>query len=763
MEGGEGSQATPPETPRCTPTGKGEGGQGLKGRTNQYYARRKERQKAQTQAEQAVREEALASLWVNTARREGRSVSVYACPFIDISVPHVTRLGHPAVLPVYNLSVQRMPNDTPVSLSSDELAVISLGPRFIPVARDSLRASEWSEAIALFEHRIAVHLMFDGVPFPERRVDTTLVTMQYQRSTSGLFELEKGPLKDRVLDLSRKVLRACNEQAGTRTSARTNLSPGQLHALHTLKSRRDIVCRPCDKGLGPCVMTREWYNTAARALLSDRKSYEVLPASTTIADLVCKVYCEFDALLERFDFSAGRRASPTSDEIFGDRSSVGVGEFYILPKLHKYHAEKAPYPARPIVADVNGATTVASRMVSDVLQRVIQQTTPHEWILTDTLQLLNFLPHVVPLEGDILFSLDVVSLYPSIPCDLALGVIKEEVDLWEVNQHNDACARFTAAHRVWSRTHVRPEPTAPTRCRRTSELVCSLLGIILEHSYLAFDDGEVKQLLKQLQGLTMGTACAPPIANLVMYHLVRSKVRSMTASGKLVYMKGFIDDVQGLFRGTLSEFHAFVQELNALHPNIQFTETHSFREVPFLDVVIYVDTHPSGERRLCTRPYTKEYNRFLYIPRFSGHAPHSLTNFIASEAQRLIRNSSKEADAVLAARDFAHHLLARGYDAHTIQTQLNKVSFAQRHLYLARKCKDSGKSACKTIALTLTYRPLVAKLGVQNMLRPLQQGLGKKVKLLVGWRSDKNLQSRLGLQWPRCADPQNNGDATDNQ
>jgi hypothetical protein len=118
---------------------------------------------------------------------------------------------------------------------------------------------------------------------------------------------------------------------------------------------------------------------------------------------------------------------------------------------------------------------------------------------------------------------------------------------------------------------------------------------------------------------------------------------------------------------------------------------------------------------------------------------------------------------VVAARDFAHHLLARGYDAHTIQTQLNKVSFAQRHLYLARKCKDSGKGACKTIALTLTYRPLVAKLGVQNMLRPLQQGLGKKVKLLVGWRSDKNLQSRLGLQWPRCADPQNNGDATDNQ
>lgn len=86
-------------------------------------------------------------------------------------------------------------------------------------------------------------------------------------------------------------------------------------------------------------------------------------------------------------------------------------------------------------------------------------------------------------------------------------MIKEEVDLWEVNQHNDACARFTAAHRVWSRTHVGPEPTAPTRCRRTSELVCSLLGIILEHSYLAFDDGEVKQLLKQMQGLTMGIYC----------------------------------------------------------------------------------------------------------------------------------------------------------------------------------------------------------------------------------------------------------------
>ena len=675
-------------------------------------------------------------------------------------VPRDRRCGHPVVLPVTNLTVQTMPNDTPPVLSNDELRVLSYGPRFIPIRPIALEHGEWQQAISQFEHRLAVFELLQGESLPTRTVEHTLVALPYQRVGAGWLKLAAGPLRNAV-----HALRSTVEREIQRTSVMgsdgdgtfTNLSVGEIRAMRTLMSRKDLVVRECDKGLGPCVMSKEWYNTAVATILGDTTSYEKLPASFTKQQAVDTVHAELDALVADFDFGHRGGRKLTAESVFGLKSSVGIARFYVLPKLHKYHPIHAPYAARPIVADVNSVTAIASSMVNDTLTQVISHTSPHPWVIKDTLEFLNEIATIPIEKGDIIFSWDVVALYPSIPHDVALEAVRKEVEDWESKVYHDRMTEYNTAFAKWcslppSKRNVSP-PSPPNPPRRTAELVTRLLHVVLTNAYFASCDGDEEELYRQRKGIAMGTAAAPPVANITMYHHMKALVCRWVKSGKLRYLKSFLDDGFGVFRGTMDEYRQLYAEANSLSPHIQFTESHSNQEVQFLDVTVYVGANTDGSLALLTRPYTKVWNKFLYIPPFSGHAPHTLASFIASETQRLVRNSSREEDAVLAALAFANHLLERGYDKHTVISQMCKVSFAKRPQYLVRKAANSNKRqrsrGINTIALTLPYRPLVSKLRIPTRLKKVQQQLGPATRVVVGWSTERRLQCYLHVQWPQ--------------
>lgn len=676
-------------------------------------------------------------------------------------------LGHPAVAPISNISVHTIPNDIPIELNADELLILSYGPRFIPIVPVALRRDEWTDAMAQFEHRLAIHQMFAGTPMPTQHVDGTLMVLPYQRSTTGFFKLERGPLKDAVSKLQADVLKSLSQMGSAEEGQFTNLTRAQIRAIGTLKARTQVVVREADKGLGVCVMSREWYNAAARSLLSDGISYEPQPDSLTVKCVVERVHEKFDEVLQDFSFTQPGRPTATTESVFGHKTDVGVASLYLMPKLHKWHAVNAPYATRPIVADVGSVTATASRMVNDVLTAVINHCQPHPWIIKDTLEFLNEIA-TIPIgeeEEIIIFSWDVVSLYPSIPHDLALRAVGEEVEVWEAQMNSERHHAYEHANIAWFNSPHRnttPRPSLPPRAERTRELVTRLLQIVLDNGYFTYSDGEEEKLYRQLRGLIMGTSAAPPVANITMFHHMRDLVRQWKDSGKLRFLKAFLDDGFGVFVGSLLEYQEFYKQANALSPDIQFTETHSNTAVQFLDVTVYVGTNAEGTRALCTKPYCKPLNKALYIPPFSGHAPHSLSSFIASETRRLIRNSSREEDAVVAAVAFAQNLVQRGYDLHTIVTQMNKTSFSLRKTYLVRR-KPSGanpRGKRAVLALTLPYRPLVTKLRIPHRLHKIQRQLGPSIKLVVGWQSERRLQSYLGLHWPQAdgnSDPEEPG------
>ena len=72
----------------------------------------------------------------------------------------------------------------------------------------------------------------------------------------------------------------------------------------------------------------------------------------------------------------------------------------------------------------------------------------------------------------------------------------------------------------------------------------------------------------------------------------------------LKFMKRFLDDLFFIFVGSISDLHAFFEEINKLHPTIKFTMTHTTSQsewdlppscqcpkveaVPFLDTLCRV-------------------------------------------------------------------------------------------------------------------------------------------------------------------------------
>ena len=88
----------------------------------------------------------------------------------------------------------------------------------------------------------------------------------------------------------------------------------------------------------------------------------------------------------------------------------------------------------------------------------------------------------------------------------------------------------------------------------------------------------------------------------------------------ILFWKRFIDDVFGVWRGTLRQFNLFVQKLNMLAKpfGIQFGDQQVGRSVNYLDVTLYLDDQNQIQYKL----FTKETDARLYLKTNSFHPPH---------------------------------------------------------------------------------------------------------------------------------------------
>ena len=199
-----------------------------------------------------------------------------------------------------------------------------------------------------------------------------------------------------------------------------NLSKEEWLAMRGLAEDRNIIIKPADKGSCVVVWDREDYIAEADRQLKDNETYE--SSSLKDVDLV-KLVEKSNSIFQ----SLRKRKLITEEELkyftYKYKKATNFGKMYLLPKIHK---RLVNVPGRPVISNCGTPTEKASEFLDHHLQPIMKSGTSY---IKDTNDFLSKLKNLkkVP-DNTILVTADVAELYPSIPHNEGLEVLKKQLD-----------------------------------------------------------------------------------------------------------------------------------------------------------------------------------------------------------------------------------------------------------------------------------------------------------------------------------------------
>ena len=235
-----------------------------------------------------------------------------------------------------------------------------------------------------------------------------------------------------------------------------NISRKQTKILQNLK-KKDLVFLPSDKGGEFCVISTSDYERAAFKHLEDGTIYKKV-ARMTAKTIENKINGTWRKV------SSAEKIKPHVSKTYVS-NNTDMPRFYQLVKTHK----KGPdVKIRPIVSNSNGPTKKISWLLCNILSPVYKLLPTH---LDSSAQLIKHIKEVDPevrSTHNYPFSLDVCSLYTSIPPQAAIQAVKTKL-----LEH--------------------PEVRLPLRV----DSICALLEVVLGNTYFSFES----VIYKQVSGL----------------------------------------------------------------------------------------------------------------------------------------------------------------------------------------------------------------------------------------------------------------------
>ncbi len=297
-----------------------------------------------------------------------------------------------------------------------------------------------------------------------------------------------------------------------------NITNVQKKALKKFKkSLNQVTIKPADKNLGVVILNAEDYVIECTTHLANTQIYrlaETFP-SNDLQNLITNVLISFKPPLHNYDKKLYKYLQPTSQH--------RTPQFYGIPKLHKKYT-RIP-PIRPIVSHTNSLLSHTAIFIDHVLQPLAQCYPDY---LHNSTTLIRQLEHLSVPDDAILLSIDVNSLYPSIPQTECLEIIYEEMC-----SHQDL---------------LMFDPN----------LIIRLLHANVNYNYFEF----AGLTFQQTKGTAMGAAFSPTVANIFMSVIIR---RFLSAQNdKPTLLKRYIDDIFVIWPNE-TNLTQFTSDLNSFH------------------------------------------------------------------------------------------------------------------------------------------------------------------------------------------------------
>jgi hypothetical protein len=202
-------------------------------------------------------------------------------------------------------------------------------------------------------------------------------------------------------------------------------------------------------------------------------------------------------------------------------TDANVVTFYGLPKIHK-----PEIPLRPITSCIGFPTYRLSkhlvRILSPLLNENFSIKNSNEFAEQIRLQSIS--------SNEIMVSFNVVSLFTSIPIELALQVVKQ---------------RLVQDNNLTTRTDI------------SINNIIKLLEFVLRNSFFKYDGCHYQQI----SGCAMGSPISATLANIVMEHI--EEIAITTAPHPARWWFRFVDDSHTcLLKDYVSEFHDHLYKLH---------------------------------------------------------------------------------------------------------------------------------------------------------------------------------------------------------
>ncbi|BHF70601.1 hypothetical protein SprV_0301365400 [Sparganum proliferum] len=328
------------------------------------------------------------------------------------------------------------------------------------------------------------------------------------------------------------------------------LSKVERDALRELKADKDMVIVPADKGRATVVLDRTDYLQKAKGLLEDRQFY--VPCATNPLKTLTR---EINGTLLALKNSGA--ITPT-DRRMARPQDTALARFDGLPKVHKDGA-----PLRPIVS-LKG--TPAYGLAKWLFRRLKFLTAESDTTVSSSAQFLEKLKGVSLHPNEVMVSLDVTSLFTSIPQDLAI----ETIELLLQSKYDE------------------------TENRLGHSQVLQLLQFCLR-TYFTFDG----TIYEQVKGTPMGS----PISGFIVEAVLQRLESLVFQHHKPKFWARYVDDTFVVIEW--DRVLAFQEHLNAVFPDIQFTmEEEENNQLAFLDVLVCrkdcggIKTKCSGKRQI---------------------------------------------------------------------------------------------------------------------------------------------------------------------
>lgn len=164
----------------------------------------------------------------------------------------------------------------------------------------------------------------------------------------------------------------------------------------------------------------------------------------------------------------------------------------------------------------------------------------------------------------------------------------------------------------------------------------------------------------------MGKVYAPSLANLYLLDLDHQATTGYHIS-PLTYFR-YLDDIFGVWPGTLTQLQEYCKWLSTVTPGIQITMTHHTQAIDFLDITVY-KFHHLQTTKIHTKIFFKETATHQLLHTESFHPRHTAKGVLKSQLLRFKRISTSYADYQWACSILFSALTPRGYNIR----QLNRT------------------------------------------------------------------------------------------